>query len=70
MNIESWCRVEAKPEENWLRANRKHFPDAMKSSVFKFTLPDRFEVKGPKVTLDELPKRTHFPQKCKSMAKN
>jgi len=64
MNVESWCKVEANSSSSWLRANRKHFPNAMKSDIFKHTLPDRFEEKGPKVRLEELSAKKHFPGKC------
>lgn len=66
MNVESWCQVEANPKASWERANRKHFPKAMKSTVFVKELPDRFayKLKPPKELLEEIPKLKHFPQKC------
>ena len=67
MNVESWCQVEANAKESWLRANRKHFPKAMKSTVFVKELPDRFayKLKPPKQLLEEISRKKHFPQKCK-----
>lgn len=67
MNVESWCQVEENAKASWLRAKRKHFPNAMKSTVFKTKLPDRFQLKGPAVnelSLADLPKLRRFPNKC------
>lgn len=68
MNTESWCRVESSSKEGWLRSQRKHYPNALKSTVFDPKKPDRFEeMHQDKVTgksVDEIEKRKHFKEKC------
>ena len=69
MNVETWCKVEASPLENHLRTQRKHYPDALKSTVFDVHLPDRFSDmhtnKTSGMRVDEIQKRRHFKEKCK-----
>lgn len=72
MNVESWCVVEATPQQSWRRVHRKHFPNAMKSTVFGKKLPDRFAdmhtAKPSGIRVDELQKKRHFKEKCESSA--
>ena len=67
MNVESWCLVEATAKQSWKRAQRKHFPNALESTVFDKQLPNRFEERSAKIKMEieEEPKKKHFPEKCK-----
>lgn len=65
MNVESWCLVEGDSKASWARANRKHFPHALESTVFDVKLPDRFDNRKEQIPLEELAKRKHFKEKCK-----
>jgi hypothetical protein len=72
MNTESWCQVEGSSNQQWTRATRRHYEDALKSSVFEKTAKTSEgrmgwakETKPDKLELHELAKRRHFQQKCK-----
>lgn len=67
MNVESWCLVEAAAKQNWQRSQRKHFPNALDSTVFDKQQPNRFEERSAKIkmVIEEIPKKKRFPGKCK-----
>ena len=62
---ESWCAVELQKEQDWCRAQRQHYQQQFKSSVFDSPAPESearctFSVNAP--THKE---RRHFPAKCR-----
>lgn len=72
MNTESWCTVECNSNQQWTRAERKHFQDAFRSSVFECCSPATRPQQGRldwstahKPDDRKLPKKRPFPQKCK-----
>ncbi|CAH3027374.1 unnamed protein product [Porites evermanni] len=70
MNIESWCTVELNSKQDWLRANRKHNPNAFTSSVFK---GDSNQHHVSRLDFNSTPvkhrERRHFPDKDKTQLK-
>jgi len=72
MNVESWCTVELNSKEDWLRANRKHNPNAFASSVF--TEGDSNQHHSSRLDFNSCKpekhrERRHFPDKDKTQLK-
>ncbi len=67
MNVESWCLVEATSKQDWKRAQRKHFPNALDSTVFDKQISNRFEERSAKIkmVIEEVPQKKHFADKRK-----
>lgn len=63
MNTESWCRVECRNSEQWMRSNRKHFSKAFESKVFNERYDSEERLHFPKKD-QVLRERRHFPEKC------
>ena len=71
MNIESWCQVEGNSNQKWMRSTRRHYDQALRSTVFQ----DGVAKEGGRVDWsmaekpdqEKLAKKKHFQQKCESI---
>ena len=68
MNIESWCQVEGNSNQKWTRSTRKHYEQALRSTVFQEGVAreeGRVDWSATnKPDQDKLAKKKHFQQKC------
>lgn len=73
MDIESWCAVEGNSNQQWTRANRKHYNDSNKSTVFNevhATVEGRVDWTMSNKPLDKkIISKRQFPQKRKDFLK-
>ena len=69
MNVESWCQVEGSSNQKWTRSTRRHYEQALRSSVLQEeAAPEEGRVDwatGEKPQPEKLARKKHFQQKCK-----
>ncbi|KAL5463201.1 hypothetical protein EMCRGX_G032080 [Ephydatia muelleri] len=67
MDVESWCAVEGNSNQQWTRANRRHYNDSNKSTVFNeehSTMEGRVDWAMSNKPLDKkITTKRQFPQK-------
>lgn len=68
MNIESWCQVEGNSNQKWTRSTRKHYDQALCSTVLQEEVvheESRVDWSmANKPDQNKLAKKKHFQQKC------
>lgn len=68
MNIESWCQVEGNSNQQWTRSTRKHYDQALCSTVLQEEVvheESRVDWStANKPDQNKLAKKKHFQQKC------